>query len=454
MTAVDDALVRAFRDEWGRVVATTIRVTGDWALAEDCAQDAFAAATRTWPRDGVPDRPGAWLTTAARRSALDRLRRAGTEARRLAEVAAAVAVDAVPGPEPGDPRDLPDDRLALIATCCHPALALEVQVALTLRTVCGLTVAEIGRVFGASEAATAKRLVRGRRKIADARIPYRVPPADRLPERLDGVLAVVYLLFSEGYTASAGADLLRLRLCDEAVRLARLVARLVPDDPEVRGCLALVLLQDARRAARTDDAGDLVPLEDQDRGRWDAAATAEGLAALAAGDRLVARGGRAGPYLVQARIAAAHATAPSAAATDWAAIAAAYRELLRLAPSPFAGLAGAVATGMADGPDAGLAALDAVAGDARLAGSHYVPAARADLLRRAGRAAEAADGYRDALGLVRNEAERRYLARRLAEVAGARDVEPALSPPAPATGPGSLPGGSGAAGSRAAPRSR
>lgn len=447
MTAVDDALVRAFRDEWGRVVATTIRVTGDWALAEDCAQDAFAAATRTWPRDGVPVRPGAWLTTAARRSALDRLRRAGTEARRLAEVAA-VADDEVPGPEPGDPRALDDDRLALIATCCHPALALEVQVALTLRTVCGLTVPEIARAFGASEAATAKRLVRGRRKIADARIPYRVPPADRLPERLDGVLAVVYLLFSEGYAASAGADLVRRRLCDEAVRLARLVVHLVPDDPEARGALALVLLQDARRAARTDDAGDLVPLEDQDRARWDAAATGEGLAALDAARRLVDRGGRVGPYLLQARIAAAHATAPSAAATDWAAVAGLYRELLRLAPSPFAGLAGAVATGMADGPDAGLAALDAVAGDARLAASHYVPAARADLLRRAGRPADAAAAYRAALALVANDAERRYLARRLAE------VEAPVSPRPPATGPGSRPAGSAAAGSPAAPPSR
>jgi RNA polymerase sigma-70 factor (ECF subfamily) len=428
VTVVDDALTRAFRDEWGRVVATVIRVTGDWALAEDCAQDAFASATRTWPRDGVPDRPGAWLTTAARRSALDRLRRSGTEARHLAEVAAMTTSETVPGPEPDDPRGLPDDRLALVATCCHPALALEVQVALTLRTLCGLTVAEIARAFGTSEAAMAKRLVRGRRKIADARIPYRVPPADRLPGRLDGVLAVVYLLFSEGYAASAGADLMRLRLCDEALRLARLVARLVPDDPEVLGLLALVLLQDSRRAARCDEHGDLVPLEDQDRARWDAAEVAEGVAALGAAQHLVDGGGRVGPYLLQARIAAEHARAGSAAATDWAAVARLYGELLRVAPSPFAGLARAVAVGMADGTEAGLAAVAAVGGDALLAGSHYVPAARADLLRRAGRRPEAAAAYDVALGLVTNEAERRYLERRLAEVSEAL--------PGPGPGPG------------------
>jgi RNA polymerase sigma-70 factor (ECF subfamily) len=265
----------------------------------------------------------------------------------------------------------------------------------------------------------AKRLVRGRRKIADARIPYRVPPADRLPERLDGVLAVVYLLFSEGYAASAGADLMRLRLCDEALRLARLVARLVPDDPEVLGLLALVLLQDSRRVARCDEHGDLVPLEDQARARWDAAEVAEGVAALGAGQHLVDGGGRVGPYLLQARIAAEHARAGSAAATDWAAVARLYGELLRVAPSPFAGLARAVAVGMADGTEAGLAAVDAVGGDALLAGSHYVPAARADLLRRAGRRPEAAAAYDVALGLVTNEAERRYLERRLAEVSEA-----------------------------------
>jgi RNA polymerase sigma-70 factor (ECF subfamily) len=345
----------------------------------------------------------------------------------------------VPGPEPDDPRELPDDRLALVATCCHPALALEVQVALTLRTLCGLSVAEIARAFGTSEDAMAKRLVRGRRKIADARIPYRVPPADRLPERLDGVLAVVYLLFSEGYSASAGADLVRLRLCDEAVRLARLVVRLVPDDPEVHGLLALVLHQDSRRAARADAHGDLVPLEDQDRALWDAGQIAEGVGALAVARDLVARGGRVGPYLLQARIAAEHARAgssgaapsgagssgavpstagPSDADTDWPTVVRLYDDLLRVAPSPFAGLARAVAVGMAQGPEAGLAAVDAVAGDPRLAGSHYVVAARADLLRRAGRRAEAGAAYREALDLVANEAERRYLARRLGEVSG------------------------------------
>ena len=423
MTDVEDALTGAFRDEWSRVVAAVIRITGDWSLAEDCAQDAFATAAVTWPRDGVPDRPGAWLTTAARRRALDRLRRAGAEQRRLAQVVTlappgAAAVGAVAGPaaEVDESATLPDDRLALIATCCHPALAQDVQVALTLRTVCGMPADEIARAWGVTEAAMAKRLVRGRRKIADAGIPYRVPPADRLPERLDGVLAVVYLTFNAGYTAGAGADPERSRLADEAVRLARLVAGLVPDDPETHGLLALVLLQDARRPARTDAAGDLVPLEEQDRTRWDADRTAAGLAALADAERLVRAGGRRGAYLVQARVAAEHARAASVAATDWTAVAGHYADLVAVAPSPFAELGRAVAVAMADGPDAGLRVLAAVAPDPRLRGNPYVAATRADLLRRAGRTAEAADEYRVALALVTDATERRYLRRRLDEM--------------------------------------
>jgi RNA polymerase sigma-70 factor, ECF subfamily len=399
------------------VVATLIRMTGDWDLAEECAQDAFAAALERWPRDGVPRRPGAWLTTTARNRALDRLRRGATEAAKLRERAALW-----PGGEPdegggdgdGDDGTVRDDRLRLIFTCCHPALPLEARVALTLRTLAGLTTAEIARALLVSEPTMAKRLVRAKGKIRNAAIPYRVPPAHLLPERTAGVLAVLYLLFNEGYAATAGDDLMRHDLCAEAIRLARALADLMPDEPEALGLLALMLLHHARRAARVDDEGDVVTLEDQDRALWDATEIDEGLRLLDA----ALRQDRAGPYQLQASIAACHAGAATAADTDWARIAQLYGRLAPLLPSAVVELNRAVAVAMADGPAAGLALLEALEASGRLAGYHLLPATRADLLRRLGRRVEAATAYRAALDLAATDAERRYLARRLAETAG------------------------------------
>jgi RNA polymerase sigma-70 factor (ECF subfamily) len=406
------AVDAAFREEWGRVVATLIRVTGDWDLAEECAQDAFAMALQRWPADGVPRRPGAWLTTAARNRAIDVLRRRATGAAKLREVAALSADPSPSGPafETGH-SGVPDDRLRLMFTCCHPALSLEARVALTLRTLAGLTTAEIARAFLASEATMAKRLVRAKQKIAQAGIPYRVPPAHLLPDRLPGVLGVVYLLFNEGYSATAGADLIRFGLSGEAIRLGRVLARLMPSEPEASGLLALMLMHDARRAARLDAEGEIVTLEDQDRSLWDAASIGEGVALLEG----ALRRGRPGPYQVQAAIAACHVTAARAADTDWAEIALLYGQLARFLPTPVVELNRAVAVGMSEGPSAGLALVEALSASGKLAGYHLLPATKADMYRRLGRADEAAACYRQALELASTDAERRYLGRRLAE---------------------------------------
>ena len=421
MTDVGAAIAAAFHQEWGRVVATLIRTTGDWDLAEDCTQDAFAQAVRSWPRDGIPGRPGAWLTTVARNRARDRLRRGSTEAAKLHQVAtlAGQGGGGTAGPPPGsdgdDGGEFPDDRLRLIFTCCHPALPLDARVALTLRTLAGLTTAEIARAFLVPEPTMAKRLVRAKHKIRNAGIPYQVPPPHLLPQRTTGVLAVLYLLFNEGYAASAGENLIRESLCLEAIRLARALTQLMPGEREASSLLALMLLQHSRRLARVDAAGDLIPLEEQDRTRWDRAEIDEGLAVLQA----IPPDLPPGPYQVQAAIASCHATAADPADTDWSAIARLYTLLARLLPSPVVALNSAVAVAMADGPAAGLRLLDTLDA-AELAGYYLLPATRADLLRRLGQRDGAAASYREALALAPSDAERRYLSRRLAEVTGPR----------------------------------
>jgi RNA polymerase sigma-70 factor (ECF subfamily) len=414
MTGARAAVDAAFRHEWGQVVATLIGLTGDWDLAEECAQDAFAAALATWPRDGVPKRAGAWLTTTARNRAFDRLRRDAAGAAKLRQLA-------VLGRDPGEPpvdEEIPDERLRLIFTCCHPALPFPARVALTLRTLAGLSTAEIARALLTAEPALAQRLVRAKRKIAEAGIPYRVPPAELLPQRLAAVLAVLYLIFNQGYDEQAGGR----DLAGEAIRLARVLARLMPAEPEPRGLLALMLLHEARRAARIAD-GVLVTLEHQDRSRWNRELIAEGIAVL--DQALVLR--RAGPYQLQAAIAALHATAPDADNTDWPQIANLYAELARLTPSPVVDLNRAVAVAMADGVPAGLAMVDSLAVGGRLDGYYLLPATRADLLRRGGRVAEAHAAYEQALALAPTEAERRYLSGRLEEIS-ADDVDPGCPP--------------------------
>jgi RNA polymerase sigma-70 factor (ECF subfamily) len=393
--AVKEALDDAFRSEWGRVVATLIRVTGDWDLAEECASDAFASALATWPRDGVPRRPGAWLTTTARNRALDRIRRGAAETNRLRRLAPIAPAEPE---ETQEPDVVPDDRLRLMFTCCHPALPLEAQVALTLRTLAGLTTPEIAQAFLVPEATMAQRLVRAKRKIRNARIPYRVPPAELLPERTTGVLGVLYLLFNRGYS--------RAELSTEAIRLARVLAELMPDEPEAKGLLALMLVHESRRATRTY-AGELVTLADQDRTRWDRAMIDEGVAVLdAAFDRA-----KPGPYQLQAAIAGCHATAKHAKDTDWQRIADLYALVARLNPSPVVELNRAVAVAEVDGPAAGLALVDELRDD--LAGYHLLPATRADLLRRMNRLVEAEAAYEEALELAPTDVERRFLTRRI-----------------------------------------
>jgi RNA polymerase sigma-70 factor (ECF subfamily) len=407
------ALERAYRDERAAVLATLTRhLGGDLGLAEDAVQDAFAAAAADWPRHGVPGRPGAWLTVTARRKAIDRLRDERGQATRAAVLERLVAFEA---DDPVDSDDdeqnaVADDRLRLMFTCCHPALALEARIALTLRALGGLTTVELARAFLVGEAAMQQRLVRAKRKIAAAGIPYRVPPDEQLPERLAGVLRVVYLIFNEGHTATTGASLMRASLTDEAVRLARLLAQLMPDDAEALGLLALLLLTDARRAARVGPDGGFVGLEDQDRSRWDRSRIHEGVATL---DRAL-RLRRPGSYQLQAAIAALHAGAASFDATDWRQIAALYSRLAELDPSPVVEVNRAVAVAMADGAEAGLAVLAPLNADARLDRYQPLHAARAELLRRAGDPKAARAAYERAIALTANDREREALERRAA----------------------------------------
>ncbi len=411
--AVAAAVADAHRREWAFVLAATVRVTRDLDLAEECVQDAYARALATWGPRGVPTNPGAWLTTVARRRALDLLRRDATLRRSLPLLLDDDQVD----PDPADALDadvIADDRLRLIFTCCHPAIAAQTQVALTLRLLCGLTTAEVARAFLVSEPTMAARITRGKKKIATARIPYRVPPADQLPARIDAVLTVVHLLFTTGHTAPAGADLVRRDLVERALDLARMLRALLPHDADVAGLLALILLTDARRATRVGADGRMRLLADQDRAKWDRRAISEGIALV----REALRRRPPGRFALMAAIAAVHADAPTWQDTDWRELVALYDLLVQLWPSPVVALNRAVAVGFADGPRAGLVALDTLADEPQLAGYGYLASARADFLRRLGRVEQARACYEEALLLTENTVERDFLAARLEQLRG------------------------------------